>query len=110
PEIDEDERFLDENDETELTIELAQVSNAWKKLYVQSRKYLRLHLHPLNPCLIQMLSLWYKSYDESVWIDLRSLHSKFEIMAYQDLIYQEIEKVKGILMEKWLNSVLEIYK
>ena len=37
PEIDEDERFLDEDDETPMTIELAGVSNAWRKLYRQSR-------------------------------------------------------------------------
>ena len=46
PEIDEDERFCDMDDETPLTIELANVSNAWKKLYKSSKKYLRINLHP----------------------------------------------------------------
>jgi hypothetical protein len=41
PEIDEDERFLDEDDETPMTIELAGVSNAWRKLYKQSKKHLK---------------------------------------------------------------------
>ncbi|XP_071743282.1 dynein axonemal heavy chain 7-like [Lepeophtheirus salmonis] len=110
PEIDEDERFLDEDDETELTIELAGVSNAWKKLYIQSRKYLRLNLHPISSCLLQMLNLWYKSYDDLLWVNLNILHAKFEIMTYQDVIYQEVERVKGELKNKWLSSVLEIYK
>ena len=35
PEIDEDERFLDEDDETPMTIELAGVSNSWRKQYRQ---------------------------------------------------------------------------
>ena len=38
PEIDEDERFLDEDDETPMTIELAAVSEAWKKLYRSSKR------------------------------------------------------------------------
>ena len=46
PEIDEDERFCDMDDETPLTAELATVSNAWKKLYKSSKKYLRINLHP----------------------------------------------------------------
>ena len=37
PEIDEDERFLDEDDEAPMTIELAGVSNAWRRMYRQSR-------------------------------------------------------------------------
>jgi len=46
PEIDEDERFCDMNDETPLTLELAAVSNAWKKQFKTSKKFLRLNLHP----------------------------------------------------------------
>ncbi len=46
PEIDEDERFCDMNDETPLSLELAAVSNAWKKQYKISKKFLRLNLHP----------------------------------------------------------------
>lgn len=64
PEIDEDERFLDEDDETPMTIELAGVSNAWRKLYKQSRKHLRFNLHTINFCLLQTMSLWFKSYNE----------------------------------------------
>ena len=34
------------DDETPLTLELAGVSNAWKKLYKSSKKYLRSNLYP----------------------------------------------------------------
>ena len=53
PEIDEDERFLDEDDETPMTIELAAVSEAWKKLYRSSKRYLNHHLHLINQCMLQ---------------------------------------------------------
>lgn len=53
PEIDEDERFLDEDDETPMTIELAAVSEAWKKLYRSSKRYLTHHLHLINQCMLQ---------------------------------------------------------
>ena len=47
-------RFLDDDDETPLTIELAAVSNAWRKPYKQSRKFLRVNLFPINQCLLQV--------------------------------------------------------
>ena len=47
-----------------MTIELAGVSNAWRKLYRQSRKYLRFNLHTINHCLLQNMSLWFKSYND----------------------------------------------
>ena len=53
PEIDEDERFLDEDDETPMTIELAAVSEAWKKLYRSSKRHLNHHLHLINQCMLQ---------------------------------------------------------
>ena len=53
PEIDEDERFLDEDDETPMTIELAAVSEAWKKLYRSSKRHLTHHLHLINQCMLQ---------------------------------------------------------
>ncbi len=62
PEIDEDERFLDEDDETPMTIELAGVSNAWRKLFRQSRKHLKFNLFTINTFLLHTLSLWFKSY------------------------------------------------
>ncbi len=64
PEIDEDERFLDEDDETPMTIELAGVSNAWRKLFRQARKHLRFNLFTINACLLQTLSLWFKSFND----------------------------------------------
>ena len=57
-----DFRFLDDDDETPMTIELAAVSNAWRKPYKQSYKFLRVNLHPVNNCLLQTMNLWYKSY------------------------------------------------
>ena len=62
PEIDEDERFLDEDDETPMTIELAGVSEAWKKLYKQSRRYLSHNLHLINLCMLQSQTLWQSSF------------------------------------------------
>ena len=98
PEIDADERFLDEDDETPLTIELAGVSNAWRKQFKVSKKYLRINLHPINHCLLQTLTLWYKSYNKVRFINLEKMKQgpKMEMMAYQDFIYQEVEKTKNL--------------
>ena len=35
---------------------------------------------------------------------------KMEMMAYQDYIYQEVERTKTMFREKWLNNIHDLYK
>ena len=112
PEIDEDERFLDEDDETPMTIELAAVSEAWKKLFKTSRRYLTHNLHLINQCMLQSQTLWHKSFVELRLIDVQKLKSKpkIEMLQFQDLIYQELEKGKKILKEDWSPQIVQIFR
>jgi hypothetical protein len=45
-----------------MTIELARVSEAWKKLFRQSRRYLTHHLHLMNQCMLHAQGLWQNSF------------------------------------------------
>ena len=112
PEIDEDERFLDEDDETPMTIELAAVSEAWKKLFKTARRYLTHNLHLINQCMLQSQTLWHKSFVELRLIDVQKLKSKpkIEMLQFQDLIYQELEKGKKILKEDWSPQIVQIFR
>jgi hypothetical protein len=51
-----------------MTIELARVSEAWKKLFRQSRRYLTHHLHLMNQCMLQTQALW-----QNGFVKLRSV-------------------------------------
>ena len=112
PEIDEDERFLDEDDETPMTIELAGVSEAWRKLYKQSRRYLSHNLHLINLCMLQAQALWESNFVNLRLIDISQLKSKpkMEMLTFQDIIYQEIERSKKGLKEECCPAIIEIYK
>ena len=35
---------------------------------------------------------------------------KMEMMYFQDFTYQEVERTKKFLKDKWLGEILEIYK
>ena len=59
-----------------MTIELARVSEAWKKLFRQSRRYLTHHLHLINQCLLQAQTLWQNSF-----VSLRQ-HSQHQQLVY----------------------------
>ena len=121
PEIDEDERFLDEDDETPMTIELAAVSEAWKKLYRSSKRHLTHHLHLINQCMLQaqvirfdssflifyicpstfsLQTLWHKSFVHLRLIDVSKLKSrpKIEMLPFQDLIYQVLLCLRLVLI------------
>ena len=96
PEIDEDERFLDEDDETPMTIELAGVSEAWKKLYKQSRRYLTHNLHLINSCMLQSQNLWQTKFVKLRLIDISKLNSspKVEMLAFQDIITRTLRRTR----------------
>ena len=112
PEIDEDERFLDEDDETPMTIELAKVSDAWKKLYRQSKRFLQHNLHLINLCMLQSQTLWQSNFVNLRLIDINKLKSrpKIEVLPFQDIIYQEIEKNKKLLKDEWCPGIVEIFR
>jgi len=95
-----------------MTIELAGVSNAWRKLFRQSKKHLRLNLFATNACLLQSLSLWHRRYDELRFIDVNELKCgpKMELMAYQDVMYHKVEDVKKTLREQWLKQLADVYR
>ena len=86
PEIDEDERFLDEDDETPMTIELAAVSEAWKKLYRSSKRHLNHHLHLINQCMLQA--------QVGGWADLTKLFRYKPLLDFLCLF--EVSELKSI--------------
>ena len=112
PEIDEDERFLDEDDETPMTIELAGVSEAWRKLYKSSKRFLTHNLHLINQCMVQAQNLWQNKFVHLRLLDISSLKCKpkMEMLPFQDIVYQEIEKHKKVLKEEWCPAIVEIYR
>ncbi len=80
------------------------MSNAWRKLYRQAKKYLRFNLHVTNPFLQGTLSLWHRSYAGLRLVDCDSLRAgpKMEMVAYQERIYHTVEAEKNKLKGAWL--------
>ena len=35
---------------------------------------------------------------------------KMEMMHFQDFIYQEVERIKTLFTDQWLNKIIEIYR
>lgn len=80
------------------------VSTAWRKLYRQSKKYLKFNLHVTNPFLVGSLSLWHKSYSTLRLIDTAGLSRgpKMDLTEYHDYILQSVNSKKEHLKTVWL--------
>ena len=74
-----------------MTIELAGVSEAWRKLYKQSRRFLTHNLHLINLCMVQTQNLWQNKFVSLRLLDISNLKSrpKMEMLPFQDIVYQE---------------------
>lgn len=51
-----------EEEDTPLKQELAKKDDAWRNRYVVAKKYLIRNLHSVNPCIAQVLQIWWKQF------------------------------------------------
>lgn len=51
-----------EEEDTPLQKELAMKDDAWRNRYVLAHKHLTKNLHSVNPCIAQVLQIWWKQF------------------------------------------------
>lgn len=87
-----------------VVVSFSGVSTAWRKLYRQSKKYLKFNLHVTNPFLVGSLSLWHKSYNSLRLIDTAGLSKgpKMDLTEYHDFILKSVNSKKEQLKTVWL--------
>nr|XP_057937248.1 dynein axonemal heavy chain 7 isoform X2 [Doryrhamphus excisus] len=106
---------IDEDAEKDLPLhrlELVRVPKAWKDSYVYARKRMNNWLHSFNPTMQQVLNLWHVSYKQMRLIDtveIRSRTVSMELSAFQQNSNGQIGNIRGVLINKWLPEVHNIY-
>ncbi|XP_054642367.1 dynein axonemal heavy chain 7 [Dunckerocampus dactyliophorus] len=106
---------IDEDPEKDLPphrLELVRVPKAWKDSFVYAQKRMNNWLHSFNPTMQQVLNLWHVSYKQMRLIDtaeIRRRTESMELSAFQQNCNGQIGNVRGVLLNKWLPEVHNIY-
>ncbi|XP_061774430.1 dynein axonemal heavy chain 7 [Nerophis ophidion] len=93
-------------------LELVFVPKEWKDSFFHARKKMINWLYSFNPTMQQVLHLWHVSYKEMRLIDTAEIRSKtdaMELSAFQQSSNGQIGNIRGILLNKWLPEVHNIY-
>uniref|UniRef100_A0AAQ5XW12 EF-hand domain-containing protein n=1 Tax=Amphiprion ocellaris TaxID=80972 RepID=A0AAQ5XW12_AMPOC len=92
--------------------ELEIVPKPWKKSFIQAQKRMNEKLNSFNPTMRRLLYLWHDSYIHLRLIDVKEFHSRdesFELSMFEQMITEQVDNARGILLKNWVPEVQNIY-
>lgn len=91
--------------------ELKDMSMKWRHRYEENRVKIKRNLFAINPCLSQILELWYTTFKGVCYVDMQKIiekHRAFDLNEFTSLINRQIEDAKTMLQEKWFGAIQNI--
>jgi dynein heavy chain, axonemal len=91
--------------------ELKDMSMKWRHRYEENRVKIKRNLFAINPCLSQILELWYTTFKGVCYVDMEKIiekHRAFDLHEFTSLINSQIEDAKTMLQEKWFGAIQSI--
>ncbi|PZC81208.1 hypothetical protein B5X24_HaOG213309 [Helicoverpa armigera] len=80
------EESLEEED-TPLKQEMEMKDDAWRNRYVVAHKHLTKNLHSVNPCIAQVLQIWWKQFNDLRLISMKDIMTTNEAYELQDFCF-----------------------
>ncbi|XP_072937032.1 dynein axonemal heavy chain 7 [Epargyreus clarus] len=105
------EESLEEED-TPLKQELAKKDDAWRNRYVQGQKYMTKNLHSVNPCIAQVLQIWWKQFNDLRLISMKDIMTTNEAYELQDFCFickRHIEAAGNVLTMQWIPTIQAVF-
>ncbi|XP_075248722.1 dynein axonemal heavy chain 7-like isoform X2 [Convolutriloba macropyga] len=112
-------RDLRERDDDEAVVvlpehrmELLVVPKPWEKSFHQARNAIMQDLNVVNPCMKQVLNLWYQHYKGMRLVDgqeFLKMQDALELKAFQGIAYKHIDTAKDELLKKWFPEIQNIF-
>lgn len=97
---------------TPLRTELVQMSSNWKPSIEQAKLKLERNLHVVNPCLANLLDLWYTNFRKLRLVRTEEFiqhHKAYELQEFQATVKKHILAAKKVLMERYFAGVVDIF-
>ncbi|XP_050670474.1 dynein axonemal heavy chain 7-like [Leptidea sinapis] len=105
------EESLEEED-TPLKQELAKKDDAWRNRYQCARKFLDKNLHSVNPCIAQVLQIWWKQFNDLRLISMKDIMMTKEAYELQDFNFvckRHIDAAGNVLAMQWIPTVQAVF-
>lgn len=91
--------------------ELKEMSMKWRHRYEENRLKIKRNLFAINPCLSQILEIWYTTFKNICYVDMKKIIERgqaYDLAEFTTTITRQIEDAKVMLQEKWFGSILTI--
>ncbi|XP_075991785.1 dynein heavy chain at 36C [Anticarsia gemmatalis] len=101
-----------EEEDTPLQQELAKKDDAWRNRYAVAHKHLTKHLHSVNPCIAQVLQIWWKQFNDLRLISMKDIMLTNEAYELQDFCFvckRHIEAAGNVLTHQWIPTVQAVF-
>lgn len=91
--------------------ELKEMSMKWRHRYEENRTKIKRNLFAINPCLSQILEIWYTSFKDICYVEMQKIierHQAYELNEFTSIITRQVEDAKTMLQEKWFGTIQNI--
>ena len=92
--------------------ELEVVPKPWHPSFEKSRNEISKNLHSINPCMSQVLLLWYSSFNKLRMIDIGEFQNQtnsLDLPLFLNSCMKSVEFAKDQLAKKWFLEVQNIF-
>lgn len=91
--------------------ELKEMSMKWRHRYEENRLKIKRNLFAINPCLSQILEIWYTTFKGICYVDMKQIIDRgqaYDLTEFTATITRQIEDAKVMLQEKWFGAIENI--
>lgn len=91
--------------------ELKEMSMKWRHRFEENRTKIKRNLFAINSCLSQILEIWYTTFKNICYVDMKKIIEKrqaYDLQEFTTTITRQIEDAKVMLQEKWFGAIQTI--
>jgi dynein heavy chain, axonemal len=91
--------------------ELKEMSMKWRHRFEENRLKIKRNLFAINPCLSQILEIWYTTFKGICYVDMKKIIDKkqaYDLTEFAQTVTRQAEDAKVMLQEKWFGAIQNI--
>ncbi|KAJ8926978.1 hypothetical protein NQ314_020603 [Rhamnusium bicolor] len=92
--------------------ELKEIGNSFRPCFDAAKGKMERNLHVVNPCLSQLLDLWYTKFRKLCLINIEVLmnhEGTYDLQEFKYCANKHIDKCKSVLMDDYFADVVDIF-
>lgn len=102
---------INKQEVSQYRVELKEMSMKWRHRFDENRLKIKRNLFAINPCLSQILEIWYTTFKGTCYVNMEKIKEKaqaYDLSEFTATINRQIEDAKVMLQEKWFGAITSI--